>query len=102
MSTTSTTTAVSSSARDEPEAVRAGRARIDELDTALVALVRERVEVSRAIQQARMATGGPQVVNAREGEVVDRWRTALGAPGGRIALALLELSRGPAPHIRDL
>jgi chorismate mutase len=102
MSTTSTTRTPGTVARDDPDAVRAGRARIDELDATLVALVRERLEVSRAIQQARMATGGPQVVNAREGEVVDRWRAALGAPGGRIALALLELSRGPARQIQDL
>lgn len=88
---------VSTDTRTEPEAVVAGRARIDEIDDALVALVQERLAVSRDIQRARMAAGGPQVVHAREGLVVDRWREALGAPGSRIALALLELSRGRVP-----
>lgn len=85
---------LSTDGRTEPDAVTAGRDRIDEIDAALIALVRERLDVSRDIQRARMAAGGPQVVHAREGVVVDRWRAALGTPGSRIALALLELSRG--------
>jgi len=89
------TSTVSTEPRTEPDAVAVGRARIDAIDAELLDLVRQRLVVSRTIQQARMAAGGPQVVHAREGEVVDRWRTALGAPGSRIALALLELSRGP-------
>jgi chorismate mutase len=50
--------------------------------------------VSEQVQQARQADGGPRVAHARENEVVGRWRTALGRPGGAIALALLELGRG--------
>jgi chorismate mutase len=87
---------LSTDSRTEPDAVTAGRDRIDEIDAALIALVRERLDVSRSIQRARMAAGGPQVVHAREGVVVDRWRAALGVPGSRMALALLELSRGRA------
>lgn len=71
------------------------RAEIDALDAELVALVERRREVSRRIQAERIAAGGPRIVHAREADVVGRWRTSLGAPGGRIALALLELSRGP-------
>lgn len=74
----------------------AHRAEIDALDGQLVALIQQRLEVSRRIQQERLAAGGPRVVHAREAEVVGRWRASLGGPGGRIALALLELSRGPA------
>jgi chorismate mutase len=70
------------------------RDEIDQIDHELVELVRRRREVSRAIQAARMAEGGPRVVHAREAEVVERWRSSLGTPGGRIALALLELGRG--------
>ena len=70
------------------------RALIDVLDGQLIELVQHRVEVSRTIQQQRRAQGGPHIVHAREAEVVGRWRDALGAPGGRIALALLEISRG--------
>jgi chorismate mutase len=70
------------------------RAEIDALDAELVALVERRRQVSRRIQAERVAAGGPRIVHAREAEVVGRWRQRLGAPGGRIALALLELSRG--------
>jgi chorismate mutase len=70
------------------------RAAIDELDAQLVALIQQRLAVSHEIQQERLAAGGPRVVHAREAEVVARWRAELGAPGSRIALALLELARG--------
>jgi chorismate mutase len=72
------------------------RARIDELDAELLRLVRERGEVSARIGAARRAAGGPRIVHARENEVVGRWRAALGRPGAAIAMALLELGRGPA------
>jgi chorismate mutase len=72
-----------------------GRVRIDEIDADIVRLVRERVEVSQQIQRARRLEGGPRIAQARENEVVGRWSDELGAPGGTIALALLELGRGP-------
>jgi chorismate mutase len=72
------------------------RSEIDALDAELVALITRRLEVSRLIQEERIASGGPRIVHTREAEVVGRWRSSLGVPGGRIALALLELSRGPA------
>lgn len=75
-------------------AVDADRARIDEIDAALARLVHERTAVSRRIQAARVAAGGPRVVSAREVEVVGRWRAELGGPGRSIAMALLELGRG--------
>jgi chorismate mutase len=77
------------------DAVATGRSRIDEIDAALVALISERIEVSRQIQRARVASGGPRVVTSRERELVQRWHTALGEAGGGIALRLLDLSRGP-------
>ena len=70
------------------------RAAIDELDAQLVALIQQRLAVSNEIQKERLAAGGPRVVHSREAEVVARWRAELGAPGSRIALALLELARG--------
>ena len=79
-----------------PDDVAALRARIDALDAELLRLVQERSEVSGRIGSARRAAGGPRIVHARENEVVGRWRTALGRPGAAIALALLELGRGPA------
>ena len=77
------------------DVVRAGRERIDALDAELVRLIAERAAVSAQVQQARRASGGPRIVQSRENEVVGRWREALGRPGGAIALALLELGRGP-------
>jgi chorismate mutase len=70
------------------------RREIDEVDAGLVALIARRCELSRTIQSLRLAQGGPRVVQAREAEVVGRWRAALGAPGTRIAMLLLELGRG--------
>jgi chorismate mutase len=74
--------------------VPSGRARIDEIDGALVELIRERVSVSREIQRARVAEGGPRIVTSRERELVQRWHAALGEPGTEIVLRLLDLSRG--------
>ena len=71
------------------------RATIDLLDAQIVALIQQRLDVAREIQAARLAAGGPRIVHSREAEVVGRWRDELGGPGSRIALALLELSRGP-------
>lgn len=78
-----------------PAAVAAGRDRIDELDAELVRLIAERAAVSAQVQAARRAAGGPRIVQSRENEVVGRWHSALGRPGSTIALALLELGRGP-------
>ena len=80
--------------------VLAGRRRIDALDALdaeILRLIAERADVSAQVQRARLAAGGPRIVSSRENEVVGRWRTALGRPGGVIALALLELGRGPRP-----
>jgi chorismate mutase len=72
------------------------RSRIDELDAELLRLIAERSAVSARIGASRRAAGGPRIVHARENEVVGRWRGELGRPGAAIAMALLELGRGPA------
>jgi len=74
--------------------IETGRARIDEIDAEIVRLVQERTAVSEQVQRARLQTGGPRIVHARENEVVLRWRDQLGRPGSAIAMALLELGRG--------
>ena len=79
-----------------PAALEDLRARIDDLDAEILRLVHERSEVSSRIGAARRASGGPRIVHARENEVVRRWRDDLGRPGAAIAMALLELGRGPA------
>jgi len=49
---------VTPDAETPDEVIAQGRTRIDELDAQIVALVQERIAVSRGIQQARIAAGG--------------------------------------------
>ncbi|UNZ17729.1 chorismate mutase [Streptomyces sp. 891-h] len=79
MSTTSTSTSTGTEA--------AMRERIDALDARLIALVRERMELSESI-------GGRRVQLAREMKILDHYSAALGAPGRDLALTLLRLCRG--------
>jgi chorismate mutase len=76
------------------DAVSRGRARIDEIDREIIELVRQRVGVSAAIQQARIASGGRRIELSREMEVIGRYRDALGKPGTSVAMSLLDLCRG--------
>ena len=94
MSSTSPTTSPTVGTTPNSSAAETGRLRIDAIDAEIVRLVQERILVSSQLQQARLMTGGPRIVHARENEVVLRWRDQLGRPGGAIALALLELGRG--------
>ena len=78
-----------------PEAVIAeARQRIDGLDARIIALVRERMEVSAQVQRARMGSGGRRVHLAREMEILRGYGDALGKPGTALAMTLLELCRG--------
>lgn len=76
------------------DAIAAGRARIDELDGEIIALVQQRLQVSQGIQRVRLATGGRRVEHSREVEIVNRYAAALGQPGTDLALAILHLARG--------
>ena len=70
------------------------RTEIDWLDAEILRLVKRRVEVSKTIGAARMAAGGPRIVYNREIDVLARYRE-LGPEGRRLAMALLNLGRGP-------
>ncbi len=70
------------------------RKEIDWLDAEILRLVKRRIEVSRTIGAARMAAGGPRIVYNREIDVLARYRE-LGTEGRRLAMALLNLGRGP-------
>ena len=70
------------------------RKEIDWLDAEILRLVKRRIEVSKTIGAARMAAGGPRIVYNREIDVLARYRE-LGAEGRRLAMALLNLGRGP-------
>jgi chorismate mutase len=70
------------------------REEIDWLDAEILRLVKRRIEVSKTIGAARMAAGGPRIVYNREIDVLARYRE-LGSEGRRLAMALLNLGRGP-------
>lgn len=88
--------ATSEQASDQPADTEIGKLReeIDWLDAEILRLVKRRVEVSRTIGAARMAAGGPRIVYNREMDVLARYRE-LGAEGRKLAMALLNLGRGP-------
>ncbi|MGY1437518.1 chorismate mutase [Streptomyces reniochalinae] len=82
-------------APDDPEAVIAAeRARIDALDARIVALVRDRMEISETIQRVRIESGGRRVHLAREMEILDHYSSELGSAGRDLAMTLLRLCRG--------
>jgi len=70
------------------------RKEIDWLDSEILRLVKRRVEVSKTIGAARVAAGGPRIVYNREIDVLARYRD-LGPEGRPLAMALLNLGRGP-------
>ena len=70
------------------------RARIDEIDAALIALWKERAAISQQVGATRVASGGTRLVLSREREILDRFRTELGADGTQLALLILRAGRG--------
>jgi chorismate mutase len=80
----------------QPDSHIAGlRSRIDEIDATLIQLWQERAAISREVGATRMASGGTRLVLSREREILDRFRTALGADGTQLALLILRAGRGP-------
>jgi chorismate mutase len=71
------------------------RARIDEIDTTMVALWRERADLSQQIGAVRVASGGTRLALSREREVLDRFHRELGAIGTQLGLLILRAGRGP-------
>ena len=90
-----TGTEAGTDAADAADAIRAMRQRIDEIDQALIALWQERARLSQQVGQTRLASGGTRLVLSREREILDRFRTPLGADGTQLALLLLRAGRGP-------
>ena len=71
------------------------RSRIDEIDATIIALWQERAALSREVGATRVASGGTRLVLAREGEILDRFRSALGADGTQLGMLILRAGRGP-------
>jgi chorismate mutase len=81
---------------DAAAGIDSARARIDDLDERIIALVRDRMALSAAVQEARIASGGRRVHLSREMQILTRYRERLGKPGTSLAMTLLELCRGRA------
>lgn len=73
------------------------REEIDRLDAEILALVKRRAEVSKAIGKARMASGGTRLVHSREMKVIERY-SELGPDGKDLGILLLRLGRGRLGH----
>jgi chorismate mutase len=70
------------------------RARLDGVDAELIDMVCQRIELSRRIQEVRLAHGGRRTEHSRELKIVRRYVDGLGDPGSTLALTLLEMCRG--------
>ena len=71
------------------------RERLDEIDARMIELWQERAAISQEVGRTRVASGGTRLVLNRENEILDRYRTALGADGIQLALLILRAGRGP-------
>lgn len=71
------------------------RDRINEIDKAIIELWQERAALSQEVGKTRMASGGTRLVLAREREIIEHFREALGPDGTQVALLLLRSGRGP-------
>jgi chorismate mutase len=79
---------------DASDRIAGMRSRIDEIDDTMINLWRERAAISGEVGRVRIASGGTRLVLAREREIVDRFRDALGADGVQLALLILRAGRG--------
>jgi chorismate mutase len=70
------------------------RTEIDACDAAIIELVQRRLAISHEIGAIRAASGGTRLSLARERQVLDRFRTALGPEGAALGMLLLRQGRG--------
>ena len=70
------------------------RSQIDELDQRIIELVNQRAELSRQVQEHRLANGGMRLELGRERNILQTYRDALGEPGTALADAVLRTCRG--------
>jgi chorismate mutase len=79
---------------DADQHIAALRARIDEIDATIIRLWQERAAISHEVGVTRVAAGGTRLVLAREQEILDRFREALGSDGTQLAMLILRAGRG--------
>ncbi|MBA3489290.1 MAG: chorismate mutase [Longispora sp.] len=70
------------------------RDHINDIDTQLVDLWRQRAALSKEIGTTRVAAGGTRLVLSREREILQHFSTELGEDGTQLALLLLRAGRG--------
>ncbi|MBB5894158.1 chorismate mutase [Kutzneria kofuensis] len=70
---------------------------IDSLDKQIIELLKQRGEASATVQKIRTSAGGQQTDPAREQEIISNYATGLGAGGGDVAKAILNVDRGAQP-----
>jgi chorismate mutase len=70
------------------------RQEIDACDAAIIELVQRRLAISHEIGAIRAASGGTRLSLARERQVLDRFRAALGPEGAALGMLLLRQGRG--------
>ncbi|HEX3811815.1 MAG TPA: chorismate mutase [Mycobacteriales bacterium] len=70
------------------------RSQIDDLDARIIELVSRRAELSRQVQEQRIAGGGLRLELDRERAILRTYATALGEPGTSLADAVLRTCRG--------
>jgi chorismate mutase len=76
------------------ERIAALREEIDACDAEIISLVQRRLAVSREIGSLRASAGGTRLSLARESEVLNRFRLALGPDGAALGMMLLRQGRG--------
>jgi chorismate mutase len=67
---------------------------IDACDAEIISLVQRRLSISHEIGALRAAAGGTRLSLAREAEVLNRFRVALGPDGAALGMMLLRQGRG--------
>ena len=70
------------------------REEIDACDAEIIELVQRRLAISQEIGALRSSTGGTRLSLAREAEVLNRFRLALGPDGAALGMMLLRQGRG--------
>jgi chorismate mutase len=70
------------------------REQIDACDAEIIELVQRRLSISQEIGALRASTGGTRLSLAREAEVLNRFRLALGPDGAALGMMLLRQGRG--------
>ncbi|AHI22272.1 hypothetical protein B843_04415 [Corynebacterium vitaeruminis DSM 20294] len=70
------------------------RKEIDRLDKEILAAVKRRAQISKAIGKTRMGSGGTRLVHTREVAIINQFREEIGEEGPALANLLLRMGRG--------